>query len=65
MERCTILGRLSRGAAAAMIVNAPLTIPAAPNPATALPIINMADDFARAQKRDPSSKSATAMRNMA
>ena len=55
-----ILGRLSKGAAAAMIVNAPLRTPAPPHPAIALPIINIGDEIDTAHMRDPNSKSTTA-----
>jgi hypothetical protein len=47
-----------------MIVNAPLRTPAAPQPATALPIMNIGDELAKAQRRDPSSNKATAPRNI-
>ena len=52
----SILGRRSRAAAAATIVNAPLRIPAPPHPATALPMMNIIEDFAAPHMRDPSSK---------
>jgi glutamine synthetase len=40
----------------AMIVNAPFTMPDPPIPATALPTINIFDDVATPDRRDPSSK---------
>jgi hypothetical protein len=41
-----------------MISRHPFNMPAAPKPATALPIINIAEDTARPHIREPSSKSA-------
>jgi hypothetical protein len=40
----------------AMIVNPPFTMPDPPMPATALPTINIFDDVATPDRRDPSSK---------
>jgi hypothetical protein len=57
-----IPGRLSKGAEAAMIVKAPLSTPAAPQPAIALPKINITDETDTPQISDPSSKRATAPR---
>lgn len=56
-----ILGRASRGAAAAMMVNPPFRIPAPPAPEIALPTINIAEDCADPQMRDPASKITNAL----
>jgi hypothetical protein len=39
-----------------MIVKAPFIIPAAPNPATARPMMSILDDTAAPQRREPISK---------
>jgi hypothetical protein len=49
---------LCKGEDAARIVRAPLIKPEAPIPATALPTINIFEDWAVAQRREPSSKTA-------
>jgi hypothetical protein len=46
------------GTQAAMIVKAPLIMPDEPKPATARPTINILEDIATPQRRDPNSKSA-------
>ena len=47
--------------AAATMVNAPLRIPAPPHPAIALPMMNIAEDLATPQMRDPASKRRKAL----
>lgn len=49
-------GRLSLGTQLEMIVSAPIVIPAAPKPATARPTINIDEEVAAPQSKEPSSK---------
>lgn len=51
-----ILARFSGAAQLEIIVRAPLRMPAAPKPATALPHINITEELATPHKSDPSSK---------
>jgi hypothetical protein len=50
------IGLFSSGTAQEMMVMPPLKFPAAPRPAMTRPAMNMEDEFARAQIREPSSK---------
>ena len=52
----SILGDLCRGTEDAMIVKVPFSKPEAPMPATARAIINIFEEVATAQRREPSSK---------
>jgi hypothetical protein len=45
-----------------MMVKAPFPIPDPPTPAMARPMMNMGDDWAAAQRKDPSSKIMTKAR---
>jgi hypothetical protein len=56
-------GRLCRGKAREIIMIAPDWTPAQPTPANALPIISARELGATAQMSDPSSKTASAVRN--
>lgn len=49
-------GRLFRGAMPAIIVNAPLEMPDTPMPAMARPTINILEELATPQIREPISK---------
>lgn len=53
------IGRVSGGPASAMMLSAPLTMPLLPMPATARPTMNIGEETAVAQRREPSSKTAT------
>ena len=59
-----LLGRDSIGVAAATMTNAPFKIPAPPHPASALPSINIIDDCAAPQTKDPATKMRKAEMNM-
>lgn len=56
-------GRFSSGAQLETMVMAPLMIPAAPKPATARPTINIAEETAAPQSKDPSSNIPKKNRN--
>ena len=56
-------GRLSRGAARAMMVIAPFNKPDDPRPATARPTMSIFDEVATAQSREPSSKTNRKIKN--
>jgi hypothetical protein len=49
-------GRLSLGTQLEIIVSAPIIIPAAPKPATARPTMNIDEEAAAPQSKEPSSK---------
>ncbi len=55
MKRGVILPRFSIGMHLAMIVKLPFTMPDPPMPATALPTINIFDEVATPDRREPSS----------
>jgi hypothetical protein len=57
------LGCFSTGRTAAMMVMHPFIRPEEPIPATARPTINMVDEVATPQIRDPSSKRKKKLRN--
>ena len=59
-KRVAILGRASIGAAAEMIMKAPFRIPAPPHPATARPAMNIIEDWAAPQIKDPTMKTKKA-----
>lgn len=59
-----IPGDLCRGTEDAMMVKAPFSKPEAPMPATARAIINIFEDVATAQRREPSSKMEKKTRNV-
>jgi hypothetical protein len=59
-----ILGLLTRGIVTEMMENAPFMSPAHPRPDTALPTMNMLDEVATAQSKDPSSKTAKKQRKV-
>jgi hypothetical protein len=52
----TLPARFSKGIQFEVMVRAPLIRPDDPRPAIALATINILEEFARAHKRDPSSK---------
>lgn len=58
IRRGTLRGRLSRGAAAAMMVRKPMIRPDPPAPAIARPMMNIVDVLASAQTKEPISKMA-------
>jgi hypothetical protein len=60
----SILGLLSIGMHAAMIVRPPLIMPAPPIPAIALPTMNIFDEIATPEMREPTSKRAKKDRNV-
>jgi hypothetical protein len=57
-------GLFSNGTDALMIVKAPLINPEPPRPATALPTINILEETATPQRREPSSKTAKKLRKV-
>ena len=57
-----ILGRFSSGADAAKMVRSPVSDPALPIPAIALPTMSISEVFATAHIRDPSSNNASAIK---
>jgi hypothetical protein len=63
-EYSSLPGRLCMGVIKAIIVRAPFINPELPIPATALPIINMFEDFAMPHNNDPSSNRARKERNV-
>jgi len=56
MDGSYLLALFSGGADAAMMVRPPFCKPDPPIPAMARPIINMVDEVAAPQRREPSSK---------
>jgi hypothetical protein len=58
------IGRLCNGTVAAIINKAPVNIPAAPIPATALPMMSVVDVGATPQRSEPSSNHARAQRKI-
>jgi hypothetical protein len=59
----SIAGRFSIGTAAPIIVHAPFDKPDPPIPATARPIMSMAEERAAPHRTEPSSKTARKHKN--
>jgi hypothetical protein len=59
-----ILGLLSIGAHSEMIIREPLNMPEAPAPATTRPPINIFEEFATPQSKEPISKRMKKIRNV-
>ena len=59
-----IPGLLLNGVEAVMISRPPFNIPEVPNPATALPTINIVEETARPHNREPNSKSTRKAKNV-
>jgi hypothetical protein len=59
-----VRARLWSGTKLVMMVRQPFRFPAAPSPETALPAINMVEDVATPQSREPNSNKAKNARNV-
>jgi hypothetical protein len=64
MDLSPLPGCLGNGTAACTMLYAPLSIPEAPKPATARPMMSMFEDTAVPQRREPNSKMPKKTRNV-